>query len=348
MREDTSIWRAEAFSAYAYLRAELERLRCLLKLSQCTGGDVAGALDEALLAMIPRQRRWLGRWHPWLALKRFYSGSDIEQTWRAIHRAQAALYVIYPPQELLPQAEHVEAVIIELPEQAVLMKSATTLISQLSAPVGSFGPKLAASMLSRLGARPESSGVTSSTDPRTMLRGIYERATDVLDHLQVQARALRNALMIASLAIFIVLLAVGVVHAIQPDIIRLCASSGQHKEVCPIGGSPRRFDVFAVELAGMLGGLLSVVIPIATGERIKTPFRIFNQQLILKTLAGAATAVGGVLLLLGHVIDTITLASRASILGYAVVFGFAQQIVTGAVDRRANSLAKETPTAKSV
>ena len=32
----------------------------------------------------------------------------------------------------------------------------------------------------------------------------------------------------------------------------------------------------------------------------------------------------------------------------AVVFGFAQQIVTGAVDRRANTLAKETPSVKGV
>lgn len=99
---------------------------------------------------------------------------------------------------------------------------------------------------------------------------------------------------------------------------------------------------------GLLGGLLSIVIPLATGERIKTPYRVFNQQLVLKTLAGAATAVGGVLLLAGGVIETIKLESTAAILGYAVVLGFAQQIVTGAIDRRADALAKQTPTAKTV
>ena len=69
---------------------------------------------------------------------------------------------------------------------------------------------------------------------------------------------------------------------------------------------------------------------------------------MLKTLAGAATAVGGVLLLAGGVLETIKLESTTAILGYAVVLGFAQQIVTWAIDRRADSLAKQTPIAKSV
>jgi hypothetical protein len=47
-------------------------------------------------------------------------------------------------------------------------------------------------------------------------------------------------------------------------------------------------------------------------------------------------------------IETIKLESTTAILGYAVILGFAQQIGTGAVDRRADSLAKQTPTAKSV
>lgn len=50
-------------------------------------------------------------------------------------------------------------------------------------------------------------------------------------------------------------------------------------------------------MAGMLGGLLLIVIPLATGERIKTPYRVFNQQLVLKLLAGAASGLGGVVLL---------------------------------------------------
>jgi hypothetical protein len=372
IRADAASWRAPAFSSYAYLRDELARLRSLAQNQQSAATSIATgaerALDEALLAMTPPRLRRSGleympdRWHPWISLERFYSGSDIEQAWRAIHRAQAALYVIYPERELVPQAEHVEAVIAELPEQTVLLKSVTNLTSQISRTIASSGssdstpepthtstptPIFTTTPRSTSTTTPTPPAPTSATPSGTMLRGIYERAMDVSSSLQADARALRNALIASSVAIFVVLVVVGVAHAIEPNIIYLCASAKGHN-ACPIDGSPHRFDVFVVELAGMVGGLLSIVIPVATGERISTPYRVFNQQLVLKTLAGAATAVGGVLLLLGGLIDTIKLESTTAILGYAVVFGFAQQIVTGAIDRRANSLAKQTPNAKSV
>src|ERR1700733_1784563 len=328
VRADTASWRAPAFSSYAYLRDELKRLGSMPNTDRDIVASVERALDEALLAMTPpRQLPCERRYQPvrrrlWIWLTRFYSASDIEQTWRAVHRAQAALYVIYPQSELVPQAEHVEAVIAELPEQSSLLKLVTNLVFQLE------------------------HSSKSVAEPGIVLRGIYERAIDISDHLQVEARALRNALITASVPILLVLVAVGVAHLIDRDIVDLCSSTGKHK-ACPLGGSSHPFDVFAVELVGMLGGLLSIVIPLATGERIKTPYRVFNQQLVLKTLAGAATAVGGVLLVGGGVIDTIKLNSTTAVLGYAAVFGFAQQIVTGAIDRRVDSLAKDTPTAKS-
>jgi hypothetical protein len=245
---------------------------------------------------------------------------------------QAALYTLYPNEELTPQAEHVEAVIAELPEQAALLKSATKLASEVAG---------------------EGNGNAAPvTEPGTMLRGIYERATDVSGNLQREARGLRNALVVASFVTFLVLLALGVAHVIEKSIIELCVpkmgSVGSAKMACPIDGKPHPFDVFVVELAGMLGGLLSIIIPLATGERIKTPYRVFTQQLVFKLLAGAATAVGGVLLIESGVIATIKLETTTAILGYAVVLGFAQQIATGAIDRTADSLAKQTPTAKSV
>jgi hypothetical protein len=267
---------------------------------------------------------------PLIALKRFYSGSDVEQAWRALHRVQAALYTMYPEDELTPQAEHVEAVIAELPEQAALLKLATKLVAQIKPEAGASQP-------------------APVTRPGTMLRGIYERTTDVSDNLQREARGLRNALVVASIVTFIVLVALGVADAIDKSIIDLCTTkTGSTKMACPIGKSPHPFGVFAIELVGMLGGLLSIIIPLATGERIKTPYRVFNQQLVFKLLAGAASALGGVLLIESGVIETIKLDSTTAILGYAVVLGFAQQIATGAIDRTADSLAKQTPTAKSV
>jgi hypothetical protein len=325
VRKDSAAWRAYAFAAFARIRDELQQLR--------TPGTPAGAvqaaeqaLDEALRAMVPGARGVSFYARGWVALELFYAGTRIEQTWRAIHRAQACLYMLYPEAELKVQAERLEGLVAELPEQAALLKSLTTLVSQLSqAPTGGA-------------PRPQNPGAT--------LRGIYERAMDVSDNLQREARALRNSLMAASAAIFFVFAALGVAHALDTNILRLCEQVKAH-QACPLGGAGHPFDVFAVGLAGMLGGLLSIVIPLATGERVKTPYRIFNQQLVLKTLAGAVSAIGGVLLIEGGLITSIKLESTTAILGYALFFGFAQQVVTGAVDRRADSLARQTPAAKS-
>ncbi len=143
-------------------------------------------------------------------------------------------------------------------------------------------------------------------------------------------------------------LLLGALHVVNTEIISLCSKpAGSATSFCPMGPGSERFDVFAVELAGMLGGLLSVVIPIATGEQINTPYRVFIQQLVLKTFAGAATALAGVVLVQSEFISAFKVTSDESILGYAVFFGIAQQAVTGAVDRRANALAKATPDVKS-
>jgi hypothetical protein len=98
----------------------------------------------------------------------------------------------------------------------------------------------------------------------------------------------------------------------------------------------------------MLGGAISVVIPIATGERIKTPYRVFNHQLALKVLAGAATGFAGVVLIESSFVTGFEIANGTAIIGYAIFFGASQQALTALIDRQANKLAEKTPTTKSV
>lgn len=333
---DPSIWRALAFASYAKVRDELTRLVAHQGITgnqaqlatQADGRKsvVASAeqtLREALQAMAPERRRGLGgprRW--WRMLKLFYSGTRIEQAWLAIHRARGALYLLYPPAELPAQIESLQNLLDDLPESST--------------------PRSLGATLGRLKTR-----TTVTPETTAELREIYEQAIAVSDVLQHEARILRNTLMTASAAIFTVVLALGLAHALDTQIVELCLRHGGN-ELCPLGGSLHPFDVFTVELAGMLGGLLSVVIPLATGERIKTPYRVFNQQLVLKMLAGAASALAGVILVESELISGFQFTSASAILGYAIVFGFAQQLVTGAIDRRANSLAKQTPSAKDV
>lgn len=325
---DTSIWRVLAFGSYAKVRDELKRLHAQDGgAGQDTGQEsvIASceqALHDALEAMVPEKREGWGSPHRWWhMLKRFYSGTRIEQAWLAIHRARGGLYLLYPPTEVPAQIEGLQNLVEELPESST-RKSLTTTLGRLKA-----------------------GAVTAATNSE--LREVYEQAMSISDALQREARTLRNTLMTASAAIFVVVMTLGLAHVLDKQIVELCLKHGK-EELCPLGHSLHPLDVFTVELAGMLGGLLSVVIPLATGERVQTPYRIFNQQLVLKTFAGAASALAGVILVESELIAGFTFNSASAVLGYAIVFGFAQQIVTGAVDRRANSLAKETPSAKDV
>lgn len=404
VRSDPALWRALTFPGYATVRDDLKRLeaqgedsdgKAIAPFTTASTGTAAlgarKALDESLRAMKRDEGYQLLKpcsW--WRSFKLFYSGCRIELALTAIHRARAALYLLYPDDELEVQTDRLQELVGDLPEANPLRGSLTISLGHLRK------PRRSKSVL------------------RAGLQQIYEQAIGVSESLQREARALRNAMMIASFALGVVLLALGLADAAEKHSVNLCSAAphntpsprgatpiatasaktgetdassikdGETKTLgddsssslsgdftatarasltkgathtdpstkahnyCPLGQSPSSLDVFALELAGMFGGLLSIVIPLATGERVKTPYRIFNNLLVLKILAGAATAVVGVMLIVSGVVSQFPIESSAAILSYAVVFGFAQQLVTGFIERRTGTLAKETLGAKGV
>ena len=333
--DDPALWRAEAWASYAQVSDELERIEGRGGAAPHEVAIVRGNLDEALRAMAPqqpgeRESGWGGMRAAfarlWAALKLYYSGSAIERTWAAIHRASAALYRLFNCGELSAQAMRLRELVAELPDLKAQLASVTDALAKL---------------------KPDA-GDTELGYLRAVLQELYEEATGATDSLQTQARVLRNTLLVASGALFLIVFALGVVHLFDTSIVPLCTTAGDGGTVCPDGDGAHPFDVFAIELAGMLGGIISVVVPLATGERIKTPYRVFNHQLLLKVLAGAAAGLAGVVLVESGFISAFTVSSGAAIVGYAIFFGAAQQALTGVVDRRANELGEETPTAKSV
>lgn len=341
-RADSALWRAEACAAHARVSDELARARGQLPAhfpQEAIAAEIAivqGDLDSALLAMVPpgpikddlpgprlvpRRLVRIGR-----ALKLYYSGARIERTWAGIHRASTAMYMLYDEAELPAQATNLLELVAALPDRAAQLRTLTNLVAKVSSELP--GPRL---------------------QVRSVLRETYQEAIGASDALQIEARVLRNAMLVGSGVLFLLVIAVGVVHFLDTSIISVCSVTSKGT-VCPTegSGSSHPFDVFAVELAGLLGGMLSVVIPLATGERIKTPYRVFNHQLLLKVLAGAATAVAGVVLVESEFISALTLKNANAIIGYAIFFGFAQQALTGVVDRRVSSLAKQTAAPKDV
>jgi len=355
VRTDPALWRAEAWASYAQVEGEAERAEsCGLdddERRKCQVKIVRQHLKDALDSMVPPEPideknaphpRSAATWS-WLKripsqVKAYYSGAGIERTWAAIHSASAALFMAYDEAELPAQAARLRGLLSALPDLDWQLTLVTEIINELKQQQQSDGSK-----------QPKDQDVWKEkvSVMRARLRQIHLDAMDAGSVLQVEARTLRNTLLVASGALFVVLLLLGFMHMLNDCIFRICTNVDHHR-VCPGGSSAHPVDVFTVELAGMLGGLLSAVIPLATGERIKTPYRVFNHQMLLKVFAGAATALAGVLLVESHVVSQIKFGSTATLLGYAVFFGFSQQVLTGLIDKRANELGKETPTAKSV
>jgi len=66
---------------------------------------------------------------------------------------------------------------------------------------------------------------------------------------------------------------------------------------------------------------------------------------VLKLPAGATAAVLGILLVAGDFVPGFSAIDRQTqILGYSVVFGFAQQLFTQLLDRRGENLLANVPT----
>jgi len=372
--EDPTLWRAEAWAAYGQVADELSRVRATKALPRADPIEasafdremeiVRDALDDALEAMAPRRGEEEGSKKGSvlsrlsITVQRYYSGADINRTWSAIHRASEALYSVYNSSELEAQATRLKALVAALPDLQTQLAALSDVHAKWRENEDDEARrkirwrKAPAGRARKANAResgPERQTDNSRHRARALFRELYRQAIATTESLQAEARILRNTLLVASCALFTIIVLVGVVSLFEPDLFSLCGKAPKSGDaVCPTGNTPQSFDVFAVALAGMFGGMLSVVIPLATGERIKTPYRVFNHQLLLKILAGAATALAGMLLINSGLVTAIYVKDGAMIFGYAIVFGFSQQIVTGFIDRRANDLGKETPTTKSV
>jgi hypothetical protein len=98
-------------------------------------------------------------------------------------------------------------------------------------------------------------------------------------------------------------------------------------------------DLRVVMLLGLAGAAVTGAATLRRMRGTSTPYMILVALILLKLPTGALTAVLGLVLLsAGFVPGFSALDSSAQILGWAVVFGASQQLVTGLVDKKAQSV----------
>jgi hypothetical protein len=253
--------------------------------------------------------------------RRWLTGQAIEGAWSNLYSANVLLYGLLPAGELEARAPEVLAT-----GRAYLPGDDAR--------------------LQRLAAR-VTAGDVGERD-RALLQSVMRAAYHAASVESGRVRSFRNLLIGGVMILTLIVAGLVTLGAIWPTWLPMCgngtlfATLGPRTlhQVCPTGNDqPSHGDVPLVALLGMLGAALATAASLSTRSELSTRYSLAVAQNLLKAPAGVATAILGLLILNSGFVPGFTgLSSQTSILVWAMVFGYAQQVVTRFVDQRANSL----------
>jgi hypothetical protein len=292
-------------------------------LAQGLGPDQRAAADgvrrllrmaeDAAYGVVPRTG-WFGRW---------WRGTLVESAFQDLHAARAQMVDVYADEE----------VAAEIP--AALARSQQALHPD--------DPRqLAGESLSRM----------TIGQQRAFLRRAIEDSYDAMDHQHERLRNFRNIILMAALCITVLVGATILIVRANPTYIPLCfAADGDAIDGvrlnCPTGtdvSGNRSSDIVVVALLGLLGGALAAAVSIRNLRGTSTPYDVPVALALLKVPLGAFTAIVGLVALQGSFVPGLTaLDSQQQILAYALVLGYAQQVFTYTLDRKAQTLLDGLP-----
>lgn len=161
-----------------------------------------------------------------------------------------------------------------------------------------------------------------------------------------------------------IVIAIAALAAAFPAVVPLCFGPMDNVGiVCPTGDEPieetapkaekvapedkddayadvaKSRDYAVVELAGMGAAAVASAVTLRRIRGTSTPYNVPVALALLKLPTGALTAVLGLLLMRGAFVPGLTsLDSSAQIIGWAIIFGYAQQIFTRLVDQQGQAI----------
>jgi hypothetical protein len=325
----TRSWREEALTRAAELRTLTVWLR---NRPDDPGGRAADALVDAIdrhldAAEATAQRASDGTRGSWLHR---LTGAEMERVRSNLDAAEADLLRLAPPEYLAGQVpsllayarQHLDRTDARLERLEVVAREAAR--GQLSPP--SHHAVVAAAHGASLEARAEVRRV----------------------------RSFRNVLFVTSAVLALAALAVGVVGSVRPDVIPLCFAPDD-MVVCPTRGegpvapgadvdvvmarTTTGWDYPVVELLGLIAAALAAAAGVRGIRGTSTPYGVPVALALLKLPTGALTAVLGLIAMRGEFVPGLSaLDTPGQILAWAVAFGYAQQLFTRFVDRRAQTV----------
>jgi hypothetical protein len=185
-----------------------------------------------------------------------------------------------------------------------------------------------------------------SAAKRITLSKIVQIGHEATDRLHSRVRVFRNIVLVTTLLLTLFVSIFVVCVATHPSTVPLCFPTPKTDVMsCPAGlGKSSSRDVQAVALLGLLGGALAAAVSIRNIKGTSAPYNVAVVLALLKFPAGALTALGALIAIAGGLIPGLTaLDTQQQILAYVLVFGYAQQLLTGLIDKRALNLLDSVP-----
>ncbi|RSM86921.1 hypothetical protein DMH04_11750 [Kibdelosporangium aridum] len=245
----------------------------------------------------------------WRSGASWWSGWHIERAWRALHEAEIYLAAADP----------------DLPSRLPGLRARVRMYLEEG--------------------DPRRSAIERENPDRATVVDAMRAAFDASDDAHAAARALRNKLIVISIALFVLNTALGLVGLLKPGLVPTCMppNLAAPQLLCPTGGrAATGWDVWMVQLFGALGATISVVLLLIRRRPDLSPYVLIGYQALVKILLGAALSVVGLLALgAGLVSGIIYVGSQAALLLWAVLFGYAQQVGTRLLDNYADRLMDE-------
>ena len=215
--------------------------------------------------------------------------------------------------------------------------------------------------------------VPVSDSDRASLVGALRSASSAARREHARLRSFKNIVILTAVALIVLAGSLAYLGSRQPSWIPLCfAPQGLDKVVCPtqealvpagaddaagtvasqgieldnlVASTAQGHDIALVMLIGLAAAAVTGAAALRRMRGTSTPFAVPMALMVLKLPTGALTAVLGLLLLGGGFVPGLSaLDSSGQILAWALIFGAAQQLVTGVVDKQAQTVMESVGT----
>jgi len=324
------VWVQNVYVNARLLEGRLKTARERRKVTPDAAQDV---LDDCVSELLEAARKAATRKDPVPGmLANWWRGTLIEAAYQNLHAAESLIVGLYDRDEI--EAEVPEAV------------------ARVEASLDRDDPRRQA--LSELAGADVSLGLERA---RAELRKAIEVGHAAADHEHSRLRNFRNAVLVA--AALTTLLVAGFIWYVYtyPTAVSFCFTPTPEPQqpamlMCPTAeyalaaadAGPRSPDVIVVALLGLLGGALAAAVSIKNLSGTSTPYDVPFALAALKLPLGTLTAIGGLLVLRGEFVPGLSeLDSQGQILAYALILGYAQQLLTGLIDKQAEHLLSTAP-----